>query len=533
MDSTCKPSQTYPPSPTTTGSCVTLDSVGSTEVKSPTDDKSFNVLEHPSSPVTWNGPGDPMNPQDWSSRKKWMTTLVASAVTINATFSSSAPSSATERIIEQFAISSEVSYAVTSVYLLGYVFGPFFFGPGSEMLGRKPVLVVTMCCYTLFILGQIFAPDIQTLLVTRFFSGFFASSPLTIGSAILADIWAGKDRGLPSSIFSGSVFLGPALGPLVGGFVAESSLKWNWIFWVMFIFAGASTFIMILLLPESCAMVLLSKKAKRLRKQAETPEIAKTIYTEHERKEIKMGEVIRLTLYRPFQMLAEEPILVLVTAYMSIVYGLLYALFEAFPIIFMDRHGLSSSQNGLIFIGVGIGSTLGAFVNWYLTQNLYVPHYARWKGFPPAEYRLWGAMVGSPALVIGTFWLGWTGNYESISWTVPAVATIMLGFGIFLIFTSFLTYLIDTYLMYSASAFAANTTIRSLVAAAFPLFTVQMFQNLGIGWAASLIGFIALLLAPSPFLFFKYGASIRTKSKFAPCIDLKIAKELEKPKSSV
>lgn len=113
-------------------------------------------------------------------------------------------------------------------------------------------------------------------------------------------------------------------------------------------------------------------------------------------------------------------------------------MFEAFPIIFMERHGLSSSQNGLIFIGVGIGSTIGAVLNWHLTETLYVPHYARWKGFPPAEYRLWGAMVGSPALVIGTFWLGWTGNYESISWVAPAVATIFLGFGIFLIFTSFL-----------------------------------------------------------------------------------------------
>ncbi|KAJ4477250.1 MFS polyamine transporter [Lentinula aciculospora] len=515
-----------------TGSSATIGMVDS-KAKVTEGNESLHVSEPASSPVTWDGLDDPINPQNWSLRQKWITTLVTSGITLNVTFSSSAPSSAATRIIEQFSISNEMSYAVTSVYLLGYVFGPFLFGPGSEMLGRKPVLIVAMCCYTFFILGQVFALDIQTLLITRFFSGFFASSPLTVGSAILADLWAGKDRGLPASIFSGSVFLGPALGPLVGGFVAESSLKWNWIFWVMFIFAGASTVMMIVLLPESCQLVILSKKAQRLRKQAETPEIARTIFTEHEKKEIKLDEVLRLTFYRPFQMLAEEPILVLVTAYMSIVYGLLYALFEAFPIIFMERHGLSANQNGLIFIGVGIGSTLGAFLNWYLTKTLYVPHYVRWKGFPPAEYRLWGAMVGSPALVVGTFWLGWTGNFESVSWAAPAVATIPIGFGIFLIFTSFLTYLIDTYLMYCASAFAANTTIRSLVAAAFPLFTVQMYQSLGIGWAASLVGFTALLMAPSPFLFYRYGALIRTKSKFAPCVDLKIAKKLEKSNSLV
>jgi len=81
--------------------------------------------------------------------------------------------------------------------------------------------------------------------------------------------------------------------------------------------------------------------------------------------------------------------------------------------------------------------------------------------------------------------------------------------------------------MYSASAFAANTVMRSIVGAAFPLFTVQMFTGLGINWACTLVGLVGLLLAPSPFLFYKYGAKIREKSKFAPCLDLKIAKELE------
>lgn len=80
--------------------------------------------------------------------------------------------------------------------------------------------------------------------------------------------------------------------------------------------------------------------------------------------------------------------------------------------------------------------------------------------------------------------------------------------------------------MYSASAFAANTIIRSAVGAAFPLFTVQMYEGLGINWASTLVGLIGLVFVPSPFLFYKYGAKIREKSQFAPCLDLKIAKEM-------
>jgi MFS transporter, DHA1 family, multidrug resistance protein len=81
--------------------------------------------------------------------------------------------------------------------------------------------------------------------------------------------------------------------------------------------------------------------------------------------------------------------------------------------------------------------------------------------------------------------------------------------------------------MYAASAFAANTLCRSALASAFPLFTVQMFDGMGVNWACTLIGFLALLLSPSPFLFYKYGPRIRGTSKFAPCLDLKIAKQLE------
>jgi len=89
--------------------------------------------------------------------------------------------------------------------------------------------------------------------------------------------------------------------------------------------------------------------------------------------------------------------------------------------------------------------------------------------------------------------------------------------------------------MYSASAFAANAIVRCAAAAGFSLFTVQMFTNvsyhyicstliinfkfqLGINWACTVIGVIAALFVPCPFLFYKYGARLRQKSSFAPSI---------------
>ncbi|KAJ6534513.1 hypothetical protein DFH09DRAFT_932318, partial [Mycena vulgaris] len=117
-----------------------------------------------------------------------------------------------------------------------------------------------------------------------------------------------------------------------------------------------------------------------------------------------------------------------------------------------------------------------------------------------------------------------TGEYSRVPWYGPTLSAILVGMSISRIFIRFLSYLVDTYLIDSASAFAANTFCRSLVAAAFPLFTVQMFHKLSVNWAATLLAGVGLLLAPMPFLFYKDGARIRAGSKFAPCVDLEMAK---------
>ncbi|KAJ7585357.1 MFS polyamine transporter [Mycena floridula] len=481
------------------------------------------IVENSPPIAAWDGPDDPENPQNWSLFYQWVVVAICVVMTVNVTFASSAPSALTAKIIAAFNIVPEVSYLITSVFLLGYVVGSLFWGSGSELFGRRRVVLFSLSCYTLLHLGQALAKNIETLLVTRFLAGFFAVSPLIVSGGIIADMLGPVRRGYAMSIFSASVFLGPVLGPVVGGAIADSSLSWEWVFWVMMMFAGACTATAAVFVPETYAPIILQRKAARLRKQ--DPVLYKDLRSEHENQDWSLQGVAHRTIYRPFHMLVLEPILVLVTIYLSIVYGVLYALFEALPIIFIQHRGFTTLQSGLIFVGVGIGTTLGAILNYVLSLH-YPGLMQRWKGFPPPEQRLFGSMVGAPLLVIGSFWLGWSGHYDNVPWYVPGLATVVLGAGISLIFMSFLSYLVDTYLMYSASALAASSVLRSMVGAAFPLFTVQMFNKLGINWACTLVGLIGLLFVPSPFLFYKYGPWIRGSSKFAPCIDLKIAKEL-------
>lgn len=68
--------------------------------------------------------------------------------------------------------------------------------------------------------------------------------------------------------------------------------------------------------------------------------------------------------------------------------------------------------------------------------------------------------------------------------------------------------------IYVASAIAANNLLRYTLASVFPLFTVQCFENLGIGWAGSLFAFIALAMVPVPYVFGYFGPHLRARSKF-------------------
>jgi hypothetical protein len=112
------------------------------------------------------------------------------------------------------------------------------------------------------------------------------------------------------------------------------------------------------------------------------------------------------------------------------------------------------------------------------------------------------------------FWFAWT-NYPSIHWIVCIIATAPFGAGMVLVFLACMNYLIDAYTIYAASVLAANSVLRSLFGAVFPLFTVQMYNRLGIHWASTLPAFLALACAPFPFVFYKYGESIRMKCKYA------------------
>ena len=179
--------------------------------------------------------------------------------------------------------------------------------------------------------------------------------------------------GLAMSLFVAAPFIGPALGPIIGGFMAEA-VGWRWVEGFLAIFTGALWLLGRAVIPEKYAPVLLQKRVQRLSK--ETGKVYKS-KLETEKGPKSPLKVFQTALGRPWLLLFLEPIVLLLATYMAIVYGTLYMaivcgtlyiaivygtlymFFGAFPIVYREGRGWSEGLGGLAFVGVAVGMLSG------------------------------------------------------------------------------------------------------------------------------------------------------------------------------
>ncbi|ORY09082.1 major facilitator superfamily [Clohesyomyces aquaticus] len=461
--------------------------------------------------VEFDGVDDPLHAQNWTLKKKILTAAMLGFTTLTSAFGSSIFSAATRVVAFKYGVSTTVGVLGTSFYVLGFATGPILWAPFSELKGRRLPLVLASFGFSVFSVAVATGKDLQTILICRFFSGFFGACPLTCVAAVFSDMFNNRTRGMAITIFSMTVFTGPLLAPFIGGFIVMSELGWRWTEYIVTIMGFVAFTLNLLFLSESYPPIILVSKAAELRRRTKNW----GIHAKQEEIEIDVRELLEKNFSRPLRMLVTEPIVLLLSIYMAFIYGLLYLFLTAYPLVFQGVHHMNLGVGGLPFFGMITGQLLAGTVI-FIRQPSYQKKLAANNDVPVPEWRLPEVIVGGACFAVGIFWFGWTGYKESIHWIVPTLSGILIGFGLLSIFLQALNYLVDAYLMFAASAIAANTFLRSLCGAAFPLFAQQMFQGMGIQWAATLLGCIALALVPVPVWFLLKGAKIREKSQYAP-----------------
>ncbi|KAF7587614.1 hypothetical protein BBP40_006995 [Aspergillus hancockii] len=416
--------------------------------------QAYPVTDLESSIVGWDAPDDPRHPRSFPPWRKWM-------------------------ILGLVSITTFLSSLASSIN-----------APGITVMDTE------------------FHNDSATL-AFRFLAGLGGSACLTIGGGIVADLFPIAERGRANAMFAFGSLFGPVLGPIAGGFIAQRA-GWRWAYWVLLCACVTVTTANIVLSAETNTIILIRRKAEKLRKELYRPELQCVYDIGRDPHQNTKRATLARGIIRPLRLVFGSVILSLLAVYVSFIFSLLYLLFTTLTSLYKNVYHWPVELCGLAYLGLGFGFMTGLFVVAKTSDATIIRLTRANNNVYEPEMRLASCLLFALFVPISFFWYGWAADQHA-HWIIPLIGLAPFAFGLMGILLPIQTYFIDVGGKYAASAVAGQVTLRCLFGAFLPLAGPSMYASLGLGWGNSLLGFLALCLIPVPALIFKYGASIRRK----------------------
>lgn len=453
---------------------------------------------------------DPVNPMNWPPAKKWTTTAILALYTFVAPLASSIMAPSLPDVAIKYGITNPTVTALTlSIFLLSFAIGPLFTAPLSEVYGRVWVLHIANLFFLAFNLGCAFSPNTASFIVFRFLAGFAGSAPIACGGGVVSDLFSEHDRASAMALYYIGPLIGPVVGPVMGGFIAES-VGVQYDFYIVVAICGVAAVLGIPLMRESYAPVI------RLRRHKLSPDLEKVaeghpVFAAHH---MNKWAYLWINLKRPVILLTRSFICFILSLYMALIYGIYYLMFATFPNLFAEVYHFSIGMGGLTYLGLGVGFISATIFGAKISDKIYIRLAAKNGGKGKPEMRVPALIFGSLFAPVGLLWYGWSAQAE-LHFMMPIIGTTIFSFGLMTTFLPIQLYLVDTF-TYAASASAAASTLRSLLAFAFPLFGQQMFAALGYGGGNTLLAGLSIVIGiPFPIWIYYAGERIRARSSLS------------------
>lgn len=308
--------------------------------------------------------------------------------------------------------------------------------------------------------------------------------------------------------FSYVAILGTVAAPIYAGFIDET-IGWRWIEGIQGLANVPLIIIIIIGLQENRGGAIIQQRAKHLREKTgndqymaeselEVPTLKQALYNSS----IKAGH-----------MLVTEPAVLAFGLWIGFAWFVTFLFLSVIPITFTEKRGWNEGISGLPYISLCIGTTIGFATNFIQIRKYEAISASRNRRITP-ESRLYGAKFGAIWLPVGLFIYSFT-QYGHLHWSGPIIALAPITVGIFFIFESIYSFTSDCYGENSSSAIAGQGFLRNTLGAVAPLFASQIFHNVGSQYAGLILALVATMLALIPFVFFKYGSKVRSRSKLA------------------
>lgn len=463
--------------------------------------------------VEFVGSNDPEHPLNWPNAKTTLVITEVMVLTCVTYMGSSIYTPGQEEIQEQFGVGHVVGTLNLSMYVLGYGLGPLVFSPLSEFakIGRQHLYIITLFLFCMLQIGCALVQNIAGLVILRFITGVLCSPSLATGGASVGDIVRPEIVPVFIGLWGVGAIAAPVIGPLLGASMVVAK-DWRWIFWLMVWMSAGVLILLFFFFPETSVENILYRRCQRIKKTRND----NRYYTLKERQEstLTRKDFLITALYRPFQIILQDPIVMALDGYIALCYGTFYLFFEAFPIVFVGVYHFTLIELGLAYMGFIVGCAFSYAVCLIFMIKVVARKFKSNTMTP--EVFLILAMISSWCLPLSLFLFGWA---ASVHWTLPMLAEVFFVLCVFNLFQSTFAYLAFSYPKYLASVYAGNGVMRAGFACAFPLFGKAMYDNLAIrgypvAWGSSILGFFSIALAFIPFFLYKYGPYLRSKSKF-------------------
>ncbi|CAK7219555.1 hypothetical protein SBRCBS47491_003892 [Sporothrix bragantina] len=504
---------------------------------------------------------DPENPRNWPASFRWTIVFLLAFMAFTVTFTCISIVPFASHIVDELEGRTgrgdsdgsgvgTASVLLVTIWELGEAAGPLAIAPLSETVtwGRAKVLTAASVLFALTTALATVATSTTLFIAARGLTGVAVATNV-LNPAIIGDMFPPDQRGAAMSLVQLTPLLGGAIGPAIGGALADS-LGWRSVLWLSTGLGVACNLLVWTTFPETYSPAILRARRHRERQAREGPHDPQTkqatvtiipsspssssLSSANDSPTLAGSSAIvtspsssglrhiRDAVLRPAILLIDSFVLAALALYGAIIFSYFYVMSVSLPDILENRYGFSSAATGSSFLVFSMGALVGVFICNRCLDPMY-SYLTRTRGHispdddvtrigrPEFKLPLTTACGLLVPLSIAAY--GWSAE---LILPLPCLllAEGMLGTTMTLTFIPLAAYVVDAFGLYAASAMTGVIVTRCLCGTFLPLTVAPLVAALGYGWGFMVLASICLVLTPIPFAVYLYGEKWRQLSKY-------------------
>ncbi|KAJ4396465.1 hypothetical protein N0V93_000684 [Gnomoniopsis smithogilvyi] len=457
--------------------------------------------------ITWEKDSNE-HPRNWSTRRKLYDTTIVILLELYTTVISTTGAAVADAAGSEYGLDKvQGLLAFTLMYQIGQAIGGYLIPPFSELAGRWYPYIASAVFFSCFCI--VVPSSATTVFIGRFITGVASAVPSVVIAGSVEDLFNSRERVWIVVIWNAATTIALCLGPIYAAYITEHC-GWRWVYYSAGIGTGVLS-LAVLGIKESRPSILLKRKIERVREETAITDLT----WNNADSASDWQSFLQVVVVRPMHILCTEPLVILVAIISGVSWGIVY-LFTESTIDIYQSMGFSKTQASLPFLAVAFGVVLTFIPRIHDIKKMDRRRKAS-EGVVP-EDKIIGFSYAAPILTIGLTWFAWTVPpvVTHLHWIIPTMALVPIGFAVNEIAYTLSSFLADSYLLYSASAFSGLAFVRAIISGLMPLVAYFMYANLSSNLAGSVLAGISLLFCIAPWIFFRYSRRLREREAHSP-----------------